>query len=113
MDTVADPAPQAHLRQWQIGRFVFDPAARTLCADGASERISGKAARVLQLLAEHAGQVISREQLIAEVWDGNAYTGATALTHTVSQLRRSLRATEPDDAPIETISKSGYRLLWP
>ncbi|HSI48593.1 MAG TPA: winged helix-turn-helix domain-containing protein [Ideonella sp.] len=113
MDTVADPAPQAQLRQWQIGRFVFDPAARTLCAEGSSERISGKAARVLQLLAEHAGQVLSREQLIAEVWDGNAYTGATALTHTVSQLRRSLRATAPDDAPIETISKSGYRLLWP
>ncbi|GAA0764681.1 winged helix-turn-helix domain-containing protein [Ideonella azotifigens] len=126
LDGLTEAAPASPPNAvWRIGHFVFDPAARTLEAEGSSERISGKAAAVLLRLAEHAGKVVSREQLIAEVWAGNSYTGSSGLTHTVSQLRRSLRkasSAEPvrpdseadeDTGPIETISKSGYRLLWP
>jgi len=108
-------------KRWKIGDYLFDPAARTLQFAGRSERISHKAAQVLLRLVGDAGKVVGRQQLIDEVWAGNAYTGSRALTHTVCQLRRSLEglaqteptrlAEDPDsEGPIETISKSGYRL---
>ena len=111
------------LRLWRIGDFVFDPAARTLSQGQRSERLTVKAAEVLLRLARHADKVVSRERLISEVWDGNNYTGARALTYTIWQLRRALdrsAAEQPEDgkddgatSAIETISKSGYRLRLP
>lgn len=109
---------------WRIGDILFDPAVRMISIDGRSERLSKKAAEVLLRLVMQAGQVVSREQLIAEVWNGNAYTGSQGLTYTISQLRRSVQTlTRPDGGgasgvpdyadAIETISKSGYRLLLP
>ena len=105
-----------------------------LCRGEQQQRLTLKAAEVLRRLAEQAGGVVTRERLIAEVWQGNAYTGARGLTYTIWQLRKALRhaeggalgaadadadeaapprgASDHDDA-IETISKTGYRLLLP
>jgi Tol biopolymer transport system component/DNA-binding winged helix-turn-helix (wHTH) protein len=106
------PAARAP-RNWRIGRFRFDTSTRELSADGLIERLPVKTAAVLQRLAEHAGEVVARDQLIAEVWDGNAYTGSRALTQSVWKLRRLLDAAGDGEGAIKTISKSGYQLLLP
>ncbi|WP_428312192.1 winged helix-turn-helix domain-containing protein [Hydrocarboniphaga sp.] len=104
-------------RVWRIGDYRFDADARSLSLDERRERLTVKASEVLLRLAEQAGGVVTRERLITEVWDGNAYTGTRGLTYTVWQLRRALDQSA-DDRPgaasaIETISKSGYRLSLP
>lgn len=122
----ADPAAALPHRRWRVGRFLFDATTRRLVdsessGQGAGEQLSVKTAAVLQRLAEAGGDVVLRERLITEVWDGNTYTGSRALTHAVWQLRRAL-----DDAPadqgapadeaasaIQTISKTGYQLRLP
>lgn len=105
----------------QIGEFVFDPMARTLVRHGDTRRLTAKAAAVLRRLAERSGHVVSRDQLIDEVWSGNHYSGSRALTYTIWQVRQALdqapNATSAvesgEDSAVETISKSGYRLRLP
>ena len=120
-------AAQDSPRIWHIGAHRFDADARTLTLGGHRERLTVKASEVLLRLAEQGGGVVTRDRLIAEVWDGNAYTGSRGLTYTIWQLRRALdhatrqtaETTEIDNAAvgvasaIETISKSGYRLTLP
>jgi Tol biopolymer transport system component/DNA-binding winged helix-turn-helix (wHTH) protein len=113
-------------RVWRIGEYRFDADARSLSLGERRERLTVKASEVLLRLAEQAGGVVTRERLITEVWDGNAYTGTRGLTYTIWQLRRVLdQAATPESegaadaevagaaSAIETISKSGYRLSLP
>jgi len=127
MGTLEQEPPSATVSgasgHWQIGPYRFDPVARVLQLGERQERITLKAAELLKLLASRHGQVVSRDQLIDEIWNGNPYTGSRALTSTVWQLRQAFEAcsrgagaaaveegSEPAEGPIETIAKSGYRL---
>jgi len=79
-------------RQARIGEFVTD--------------LSDREFRLLHHLLLHAGQVISRERLLAEVWGYSFDPGSNVVDVCVRRLRRKLGP----DAPIETIRHAGYRL---
>ncbi len=66
--------------------------------------------QVLMHLAERAGQVISRNELLAGVW-GETFVQEEALTQAVSQLRRTLDDDPRSPTIIQTIPKQGYRLI--
>lgn len=70
---------------------------------------------VLLTLAGRAGQVVSREQLLDEVWPDSVVTD-DALARCIYQLRHELPPLlEPDDDQpvIETLRKRGFRLVLP
>lgn len=89
---------------------MVDPSANELSRDGRTVRIEPKAMQVLLALAEAAGRVISRDQLLAASWPGTV-VGDEALTQTIIKLRKALGDDPRDPAYIETISKRGYRLI--
>lgn len=63
---------------------------------------------VLQILINNSPDVVSREQLISEVWDN--YGGADdALNQAISNLRKVLGDEDRDNRLIETVVKKGYR----
>ncbi len=71
--------------------------------------------RVMQLLvrlADRAGEVVSREDLLAAVWP-NTVVNDDALTRAISDLRRAFEDDRRDPRIIETIPKSGYRIIAP
>ncbi len=47
--------------------------------------------RILQLLYEHAGQTVSREQMMKRLWDEECFVDDNNLTVNINRLRRSLR----------------------
>jgi DNA-binding winged helix-turn-helix (wHTH) protein len=94
----------------QVGDWVFDSSTRRLCGRGGERRLSPKAAGVLLALAETPGRVWSRDALLERVWP-NVIVGEEVLTHAVAELRRALGDDSRDPRLIETIHKSGYRLL--
>lgn len=94
----------------KIGNWIFDPATRRICGSGGESRLSPKAAAVLQALAETPGQVWSRDALLERVWP-NVFVTEEVLTHAVAELRRAMRDDFRAPAIIETIHKSGYRLI--
>ncbi|TQV89445.1 winged helix-turn-helix domain-containing protein [Aliikangiella coralliicola] len=66
---------------------------------------------VIVYLANHYPGVISRNELIDNIWNGNYYVGEKSLTNAVWQLRKNLNGTCGKTEVIETIRKMGYRLL--
>ena len=65
---------------------------------------------VLVHLAEHAGEVVPKRQLIASTWD-QEYVADAVLTRAVAELRRALGDSAQEPTYIETIPRRGYRLI--
>src|SRR5687767_11559506 len=66
--------------------------------------------QVLVLLAAHAGQVVAKERLIQTVWP-DAFVTDDVLTRAISELRRVFGDDAKESRFIQTIPKSGYRLI--
>ncbi|WP_434934111.1 winged helix-turn-helix domain-containing protein [Luteimonas sp. SDU101] len=75
-------------------------------------RLTPKALQVLLVLVERSGSVVTREALFEQVWPDTMPTD-DVLTQAITQLRKAFG--DDRDAPryIETIAKTGYRLLAP
>ncbi len=83
----------------------IDPLTRYVCYDGREIDLTKQEFDLLYLLATHAGQVLTHEQIRYHVW-GDDYVGdeSNAIPISVSRLRQKL-----GNAPIETIRGVGYR----
>ncbi|MDV3437191.1 winged helix-turn-helix domain-containing protein [Stenotrophomonas sp. C2852] len=99
----------------QVGECVVTLSSREVEAAGARRprRLTPKALGVLRVLLRQPGRVVTREELFAEVWPDTLPTN-DVLTQAVTQLRKAFANDEDNgQAYIETIAKSGYRLLVP
>lgn len=73
-------------------------------------RLELRMMEVLVILAEHAGEPLSPERLLIEVWEGTFY-GDNPVSKTISMLRKLIGDDSRKPRYIETISKVGYRLI--
>ncbi|WP_049444444.1 winged helix-turn-helix domain-containing protein [Stenotrophomonas maltophilia] len=99
----------------QVGECVVTLSSREVEVAGARRprRLTPKALGVLRVLLRQPGRVVTREELFAEVWPDTLPTN-DVLTQAVTQLRKAFANDEDNgQAYIETIAKSGYRLLVP
>lgn len=91
------------------GSLVIDTAAKHVMVDGTEVKLSKKEYALLEYLAHHPDQVISKDQLIEHVWDFES----DILPNTVEVFIRSLRKKiDLSDGPslIDTVRGFGYRL---
>jgi adenylate cyclase len=95
---------------FRLGEWQVEPSANELARGGETVRLEPKAMRVLCLLAARPGGVLSREELEAEAWPGMVVT-SDALTNAIIKLRKALGDEARNPRYIETVSKSGYRLI--
>ena len=65
---------------------------------------------LLETLARHAGQALSRQQLLDQVWSYDYYGGDRAVDSAVKRLRTRLREAGGDPSIISTVRGVGYRL---
>jgi DNA-binding response OmpR family regulator len=66
--------------------------------------------RLLHTLARHAGQVLSREQLLEQVWGYDYYGDLRAVDAAIKRLRARLRQVAPTTEIIATVRGVGYKL---
>jgi DNA-binding winged helix-turn-helix (wHTH) protein/tetratricopeptide (TPR) repeat protein len=97
---------------FQIGDWVVEPQLNSLTDAERTSHVEPRAMQVLVCLAEHAGEVISKERLIRAVW-ADTFVGEDVLTRTISQLRKAFGDDAKEQRFIQTIPKGGYRLLVP
>jgi DNA-binding response OmpR family regulator len=90
----------------RAGAVVLDVARRHAHVDGVLAILSDREFRVLHHLAVHAGEVVSRERLLAEVWGYDFDPRSNVVEVCMRRLRQKLG----DGAPIETVRNAGYRL---
>lgn len=97
---------------WTVGPWRVDSGTGELCRGTESLRVEPKVVEVLVYLAQRAGQVVSRDELLSAVWPG-VVVGDDALTQAVIKLRKALGDDAKRPAYIETLAKRGYRLIAP
>ncbi|HZD86444.1 MAG TPA: response regulator transcription factor [Gaiellaceae bacterium] len=90
----------------RAGGVVLDVARRRARVGEHETDLSDREFRLLHHLLVHAGEVISRERLLAEVWGYDFDPGSNVVDVCVRRLRRKLGP----DALIETVRHAGYRL---
>ena len=78
--------------------------------DSQDIKLEGKVMSLLVYLARNQGNVISRDQLEAEVWSDRVIS-YDALTSCITRLRKVLGDDSRNPAYIETVPKKGYRLI--
>ena len=113
MHAAADKQLDSRLgRGFTLGDLRVDPEAGEVAGPAGREHLDPKVMGVLVMLAEHAGHVVSREDLQARLWPNLVVTG-DALSRCLYELRRQLSAASGgEDARVivETLPKRGYRL---
>ncbi len=93
-----------------IGDWTFDPDANELRRGDERRRLEHRAARALQLLCSRPGEVVTQDEIVAQVWNGRAIS-ANSVPVVISDLRQALEDDARSPRFIETVAKRGYRLL--
>jgi Tol biopolymer transport system component/DNA-binding winged helix-turn-helix (wHTH) protein len=106
------PGSPSDVAPFRLGDRFVEPALHRITGGGASVQVEPRIMHVLACLASRPGQVVSRVQLLDTVWAG-AVVNEETLTHVISQLRRLLGDDPRSPRFIDTIHKSGYRLVAP
>jgi TolB-like protein/DNA-binding winged helix-turn-helix (wHTH) protein/tetratricopeptide (TPR) repeat protein len=96
----------------RFGTFEFDFSTRELRSSGRRVPLQGQPAQVLALLLDRSGQLVTREELRAAIWNEDTFVEFdTALNVAVNKIRQSLRDSAHAPRFVETIPKQGYRFL--
>lgn len=98
----------------RFGTFELDAAIGELRKAGISLKMQPQPFRVLQLLAEHPGQVVTREEIRHCLWGDNTFVDfERGINFCVNQIRAVLGDDADKPRYIETLPRRGYRLLVP
>ena len=97
-------------RRWLFGPAVLDERSLTLVVNDQSVELERKPLEVLLHLLHHAGEIVTKDELLAAVWPGRVLSDS-ALTSCMHKLREALS----DEAQeiIRTQHGYGYRLVAP
>ena len=93
-----------------FGDFTIDRADERLLGPSGPVRLGNKAFRVLLMLAEQQGRLLTKDALFSSVWDGTIVS-ESALTSVVKELRRALGDESRPPRYIESVYGRGYRFL--
>jgi DNA-binding winged helix-turn-helix (wHTH) protein/tetratricopeptide (TPR) repeat protein len=95
----------------KFGPYLVDLATGEVRKNGYRVRLQEKPLRVLALLAERHGQLVTRDELKKHLWPEDTFVDfETGLNTAVSKLRDALSDSAENPRYIETIPRRGYRL---
>jgi DNA-binding winged helix-turn-helix (wHTH) protein/TolB-like protein len=98
----------------RFGEFDFDPLAGELRRSGETTRLEPQPARVLALLVERPGEVVSRDELKQRVWSGDTFVDfERGLNYCIAQIRAALGDSASEPRFVETLPRRGYRFIAP
>ena len=98
----------------RFGAFELDLDALQLTRSGRRVHVTPQALRILALLAERAGEVVTREEIRRSLWGADTFVDfETAMNACVSQLRAVLADKPSAPRFIETVPRRGYRFVAP
>lgn len=94
----------------RVGDWRVDPGAGQISKGGETVRLEARTMRLLLCLAEHAGEVVSIDDLLRDVWAGVIVT-PDSVYQAVASLRRQLGDDSKNPAYIATVPRLGYRMV--
>ena len=94
----------------QIGEWIVNPSRDSISKGTETQKLEPRTMRLLLCLAESAGEVVSVDRLLNDVWAG-VVVGSASVYQAVSQLRKLLGDVDPEPTYIATVPRKGYRLI--
>lgn len=108
------PVNQARPPVVRFGVFEVDLTAREVRKAGMRQKLGGQPFQVLQVLLEHPGEIVTREDLRQRLWPENKFVDyELALKKAVNRLREMLGDSAESPRFIETVPRRGYRFVAP
>ena len=95
-----------------FGPYRLDRLEGRLWRNTTAVHLSGKAHRLLTHLAQHAGKLVSKEDLLGAVWPHSVVVEGV-LTTTIKEVRRALEDPSHESTYIQTVHRRGYRFIAP
>lgn len=95
---------------WSFGQSQFDEFKWELRVNGAAVELEPRPLEILLLLLRHAGEAVTREELLLSVW-GHSHLSENTLSNAIAKLRRALG--DDSQSIIVTVHRVGYRLAIP
>ncbi|AHL33389.1 transcriptional regulator [Pseudomonas brassicacearum] len=95
-----------------FGPYRVHPRQRLVLEAGQPLRLGRRAVEILLVLLEHAGQVVSKQQLIARVWPKSVVEDTNLRVH-VAALRKALGDGQAGQRYIVTVAQRGYSFVAP
>jgi DNA-binding winged helix-turn-helix (wHTH) protein len=96
----------------RFSNFQIDLQTKELCRDGRPIKLPPQAFRLLEFLASHPGQLVTREEIQQEIWSGNTFVDFEhAINKSIRQIRNALRDDADQPKFIETVPRRGYRFI--
>jgi DNA-binding response OmpR family regulator len=106
----AAPRPEEPSDVVQLGDLIVDTARREARLGVVELELTTLEFDLLYALARHAGRVLSREQLLEQVWGYNYHGDLRVVDAVVKRLRAKLRGAAPGAEVILTVRGVGYKL---
>src|SRR5215831_18356605 len=107
---MASPAPLP--ARIHFDAFELDPASGELRKSGILVKLQPQAFRVLLLLIEREGQVVTRDEIQRYLWSDSTFVDFEhAINFSINQIRRALADNAEEPRYVETLTKRGYRFV--
>ncbi len=95
----------------RLGEWTVWPVENTLEDHaGTKVKVDPICMRILMLMVENQGEIVSRETLTSEIWD-NKYVDDQSINIAIHGLRRALKDNAGSPSYIQTVPRRGYRLV--
>jgi TolB-like protein/DNA-binding winged helix-turn-helix (wHTH) protein/Tfp pilus assembly protein PilF len=104
----------AATRVLRFGAFEADLHARELRKQGMHVKLQEQPFQVLAFLLEHAGEIVTRDQLRQKLWPANTFVDVdNSLNAIINRLREALGDSAESPRFVETLPRRGYRFVAP
>src|ERR1035441_9303249 len=101
---------QTEEKPFKIGDATIDPKTFQVKRGKTTDELTAKEVKLLQVFHAHAGEVLSRDKLLNEVWGYNYYGTTRTLDQVIVQLRKKLGDNGGEPKHLLTIHGVGYKL---
>jgi len=98
----------------RFGAFELEPESGELRKQGLKVRLQEQPFQILQILLEHPGKVVTREELQQRIWSSDTFVDFDhGVYNAIKKLREALGDSAETPRYIETLSRRGYRFIAP
>ncbi len=106
------PAPGAIACIYRFDVFELDTRAGELRKNGIRLRLQGQPLQVLAILLQHAGELVTREELRSQIWTADTFVDFDhSLHNAIARLREVMGDCADSPSYIETLPRRGYRFI--
>jgi len=98
--------------RYRFSEFVLSPRRRLLLHDGREQPLIPRYFDLLVFLVERRGEAVHRREIFDRVWS-DVVVSDSALSQAIRTIRRTLRDDSRDPRFVRTVSRHGYRFVFP